>query len=250
MINANDNSQMVSRILDAIAREYHWPEYPTYNPSKHPLAHIAAEDLDAYTGRYEFANNQMLAFVTDRDRLLTLVDGLPDEEFLPEADNRFHSSHQDVQITFIKEGDGKVSGFLWMADGNERKMPRIGPLFHSLKPQIDPEPTRTEKVVAVLKALGQGGKAIAHSPLLTPGARADFGTGGTPRDLAGMRSVIFLAEQDVAGRKRILCIIRNVKADIIECTRSFRACTPTLSGRDSMETSPPLVRFPDRRFHV
>ena len=29
MINANDNSRMVSRILEAIAREYHWPEYPS-----------------------------------------------------------------------------------------------------------------------------------------------------------------------------------------------------------------------------
>ena len=119
----------------------------------------------------------MLTFATDRGRLLTMVDGLPDEEFLPEADHRFHSAHQDVQITFIKDGDGKVSGFLWKADGKERKVPRIGPLFHSLKPQSDPDPSRTEKVVAVLKALGQGGKAIADSPVLTPGARADFGSG-------------------------------------------------------------------------
>ncbi len=168
MINANDNSQMVSRILEAIAREYHWSNYPTYNPTKHPLAHVAEEELDAYAGRYEFANNQMLAFGTDRGRLLTLVNGLFDEEFLPEADNRFHSAHRDVRITFIKDGDGKVSGFLWKADGKERKVPRIGPLFHSLKQQTDPNPARTEKVVAALKALGQGGKAVADSPVLTP----------------------------------------------------------------------------------
>ena len=171
MINANDNSAMVSRIFEAIAREYHWPDYPTSNPPKHPVAPVADKDLVAYTGRYEFANNQMLTFATDRGRLLTLVDGLLDEEFLPEADDRFHSAHQDVQITFIKDGDGKVSGLLWKADGKERKVPRIGPLFHSLKPQTDPDPARTEKVVAALKALGQGGKAVADSPVLTPGTR-------------------------------------------------------------------------------
>jgi hypothetical protein len=209
MINANDNSQMVSRILKAIAREYHWPEYPTHNPPKHPVAHVADEDLIAYTGRYEFVNNQMLTFATDRGRLLTMADSLPDEEFLPGADNRFHSAHQDVQINFIKDGDGKVSGFLWKADGKERKVPRIGPLFHSLKPQSDPDPSRTEKVVAVLKALGQGGQAITDSPALTPGARADFGTGGTSRDLADIQSVIFLAEQDVAVRK-----IERHKSDV------------------------------------
>ena len=32
MINANDNSGMISRILDAIAREYRWPDYPRPPP--------------------------------------------------------------------------------------------------------------------------------------------------------------------------------------------------------------------------
>ena len=174
MINANDNSGMQSRILEAIAREYRWPDYPTHNPEKHPLAPVAQEDLDAYTGRYEFANNQMLTLGADGGHLLTLVDGLPDEEFLPEADNRFHSAHQDAQITFIRDADGKVGGFVWKERGKERKVPRIGPLFHSLKPQTDPDPARTEKVKAALNALGQGGKAIADSPVLTAGAARRF----------------------------------------------------------------------------
>ena len=100
--------------------------------------------------------------------LLSLVDGLPDEEFLPEADNHFRSAHQDAHINFIRDADGKVGGFVWKERGKERKVPRIGPLFHSLKPQTDPDPARTEKVKAALNALGQGGKAIADSPVLTP----------------------------------------------------------------------------------
>ena len=36
MINANDNSRMVSRILEAIAREYHWPDYPSLDPLETP----------------------------------------------------------------------------------------------------------------------------------------------------------------------------------------------------------------------
>ena len=87
---------------------------------------------------------------------MTIVDGFPDEEFLPEADDRFHSAQRDVQITFLKDGDGQVGGFLWKEGGRERKVPRIGPLFHSLKPQTDPDPARTEKVVAALKALARG----------------------------------------------------------------------------------------------
>ena len=113
MINANDNSGMVSRILEAIAREYRWPDYPLRTPPKHPAVEVAEGKLDAYAGRYEFANNRMLTFAAERGRLWTLVDGLPDEEFLPEADDRFHSAQRDVQMTFLKEGGGEVSGFLW-----------------------------------------------------------------------------------------------------------------------------------------
>jgi CubicO group peptidase (beta-lactamase class C family) len=201
MINANDNSKMVQRIVEAIAREYRWADYPAYHPTKQPVAHVAEEELDAYAGRYEFANNEMLAFGTHQGQLFTLSDGLLDEEFLPEAEGRFHSTHEDVQIRFIKDGDGKVSGFLRKADGKERKIPRIGPLFHSLKPQTDPDPARTEKVLTAFKALGLGGKAAAESPAMTPGMRTDLGNGGIARDLADVRSVVFLAEQDVAGRK-------------------------------------------------
>ena len=68
-------------------------------------------------------------------------------------------------------------------------MPRIGPLFHSLKPQTDPDPARTEKVVAALRALGQGGKALADSPLLTAGARADFGDWARARTWPDLRSL-------------------------------------------------------------
>ena len=54
----------------------------------------------------------------------------------------------------------------------EGKVPRIGPLFHSLKPQTDPDPARTEKVVAALKALEpREGRRSPISPLLTSGAR-------------------------------------------------------------------------------
>ena len=41
---------------------------------------------------------------------------------------------------------GMSTGFRWKEEGHERKVPRIGPLFHSLKSQADPDPARTEKV--------------------------------------------------------------------------------------------------------
>ncbi len=200
MINANDNSQMMSRIMAAVARAYHWEGYSSFTPPERSPAQVADDKLVACTGRYEFANNQMLTFTADGGHLVTLADGFPDEEFLPEADDRFYSPLRNIQIVFLKDDKGKIGGFLCKEDGKERKVPRIGPLFHTLKPQPDPDSARTDKVVAALKAIGQGGKALADSPLLTAGARTDFGLGTAP-DLAGIQSVTFLTEEDVSARK-------------------------------------------------
>jgi hypothetical protein len=141
----------------------------------------------------------MITFSAQRGRLVTLVDGFPDEEFLPEAVDHFYSTQRDVQVAFLKDGAGEVSGIRWKEDGRDRKVPRIGPLFHLMKPQADPEPARTEQVAAALKALGQGGKALADSPWLTPGARDDLGAIHDPA-LAGIQSLVFLAEQDTHAR--------------------------------------------------
>jgi CubicO group peptidase (beta-lactamase class C family) len=199
MINANDNSRMVPRILQVIAREYHWPDYPSSAPSKQAAAEVPKVDLGAYAGRYEFANNQMLTFAAERGRLCTLVDGLPDEEFLPQAGGHFRSTHRDIQVTFLKDGS-EVSGFLWKENSQDRKVPRIGPLFHSLKPQTDPDPARTEKVLAALRVLARGGKVLTESALLTSGAREDLGN-GPAENLAGLKSLVFLAERDVSARE-------------------------------------------------
>ena len=78
-------------------------------------------------------------------------------------------------------------------------MPRIGPLFHFLKPQTDPDPPRTEKVVAAFKALGQGGKAIVDSALLTPGTLPLILRISPARPVGDVRSVVFLTEVDVSA---------------------------------------------------
>ena len=201
MINTNDNSRMVPRILQAIAREYQWPGRPTPTPSGRPLAQVAEAKLIGCTGRYEFANNQMLTIAAERGHLVTLVDGFPDEEFLLESEDRFHSAEGDIQITFLKNDGGGFRGLSWKDGSRQREVPRVGPLFHSLEAQTDPDPARTEKVLAALRLLAEGGKALADSPLLTSGLRADIGGDRSREILAGLRSVVFLAEQDVSARR-------------------------------------------------
>jgi CubicO group peptidase (beta-lactamase class C family) len=196
MINANDNSGMVSRIMRFIGKEYGWPEYPVLRSAQSSPVKVDAKTLAAYAGRYEIANNRMLTFVVDKGRLITLADGFMDEEFIPEAVDRFSSADREGEIQFVKDGTGRVTGFLLKSDGQERKVPRVGPLIRSLKTQADPDPARTQKVETVVKAFAEG-KIAEVSSLITPGAKADFPATPYP-DLAGFRSLTFVAEEDIA----------------------------------------------------
>src|SRR5262249_16084930 len=121
------------------------------------------------------------------------------EDFLPVGDDRFASSDRDARVTFLEDGDGEVAGFLWEEGDKERRAPRIGPLFHTLRPRDDPDPAATEGIVATLSAPARGGGAGAGGASVGPGGRGDFGR-GPARELAALRSVTFLAERDVSSR--------------------------------------------------
>ncbi|MEJ7709012.1 MAG: DUF3471 domain-containing protein [Pyrinomonadaceae bacterium] len=186
---------MVSRILSRIASEYNWPDYPTSVPTKHPVANVDAKTLDAYAGRYEFANNQMVTIAAGQGRLFTQEGGFEDEEFVPESVTRFFSTEQNVQVTFMKNGSGEITGFVWKKGTEERRVPRIGPLARSVKPQPDPSPVLTRAVEQALRAFAEGGKSVEEVPGVAPGARQQFASGVPP--LTKIKSISFVAEYDV-----------------------------------------------------
>jgi hypothetical protein len=174
MINANDNSRMVQRLLAAIGREYHWPG------STDPVIGAGAEikvdpkALEPYTGRYELANNMMIAFGIDNDHLVTLTEGLPDEELLAVSNQRFRSTSGNTEVAFEVDGKGNVTGAVVSIDWVEQHAPRIGPLMHSLKPQPDSNTARTAGIKALLDAVGRGESANLDPAL--GGARMESGS--------------------------------------------------------------------------
>src|SRR5262249_41761710 len=61
MINANDNSRAVGRILRTIALAYRWPDEPAPTPAAAVAVDAAA--LAVHAGRYEFGNNFLWTLV-------------------------------------------------------------------------------------------------------------------------------------------------------------------------------------------
>jgi hypothetical protein len=199
MINANDNSGMMNRIVQAVSRKYKWPERASSAPAATTRIPPAIP-LETVTGRYELSNNNMLTFVVRNGSLFTDANGLPDEEFLFMGDDRFGSSQRDVSFRITRGPAGDVVGLRWSSGGKERPVPRIGPLFASLTEVKDPDPSFTQTVAAAVNALAEGGAAVSSLKTLTPGARTNL-AGGPVRALAGVRGITYLSAQDVTGRQ-------------------------------------------------
>ncbi|MES2758421.1 MAG: serine hydrolase domain-containing protein [Pseudomonadota bacterium] len=196
MINANDNSRIKERIVAAVARQYRWPGAAEQARVAAP-AKIDARTLARYAGWYEIANNRMIAFTAQHGRLSTLVDGMPDEEFIPIGKGQFRSNSRKMELSFVSNARGHVTAAAMNADGQQRQVPRIGPLMRSLTAQADRQPARTATVKTVLDAAARGGDALAESALATPGLKKNFGTDKV-EELSGLSSLAFLHEQDVA----------------------------------------------------
>ncbi len=197
MINANDDSRMVGRIADFVARKYHWPNASSYTPPV-ASADIPAAQLQSYTGRYELSNNNMITFVAANGHLYSLAAGLPDEEFVPVGGDQFASVDRNARATFTRDANHEIVGLTWTVGDRSRTVPRVGPLVSMLARQADPDPAFTTRVDGALRAMMVGGDAVANSSALTAGARRDFTRPWPP--VAGYRGVAFLGVQDVEAR--------------------------------------------------
>jgi len=199
MINANDNSMMMGRIVDFIADYYHWDGFPV-KAAKPVAVEMVPKTLKAFEGRYELFNNRIVTFEADNQRLFTLEDGFVDEEFVPVGNHEFTSTDRNVSVIFNPDADGNVTGFTLKdkGQGYERKVPRIGPLVDTQKTDADPDPSRTPKILAALQAIIKGGKILEETSGLTPGAKRDFA--GGMREPETLKSLTFIHSENVAGR--------------------------------------------------
>ncbi len=206
MINANDNSRFMGRILDFIGRTYGWPNdgLASSPPAATRAAPVERARLARYAGYYEFAENQMITLVPNRNGtgIETLMDGLPDEEFLGLDSARFGSAERGVRIAFTQDPRGAVTGAVWRAGEGpprERTVARVAPLPSSRTPIPDPDSALTTRIVAALQAIRQGGTVLADAPNITPGTKQDF-AGGIGSALDGLGALTYLGLEDVSGR--------------------------------------------------
>ena len=203
MLNANDNSRFLGRLVEYIARSWGWPPAtPPIVPAARSGIALEPGRLARFAGYYEFMENQLLTLVPAAagTGLETLADGLPNETFLALDSVRFGSSERNMLIAFAPDAGGAVAGMRWGVGSGERSIARVAPLPSTQSPSADPDAPLTARIVAALRAVRQGGAALASAADLPPGTRQDF-AGGVGSALDGMGALTYLGTEEVAGRK-------------------------------------------------
>jgi CubicO group peptidase (beta-lactamase class C family) len=187
------------RIATGVARIYIPTIRPAIQGERPSLVKVEPAVYTTSAGRYEYWSNFMLTLTPGNDVLLGQLPVGEADDYLPVSATSFWQEEEGVQLTLVRNASGELTGLLVRQDdGSERTIPRIGPLFNSLTSQSDPDPKRTQRMEAALKALEQGGKAVEEGTSIAPGGKRDFASGTT--DFAGLQSLSYVAMQDVAGR--------------------------------------------------
>jgi hypothetical protein len=199
MINANDNSAAMGRIQRIVSRMYDWPSYRQEPVPPRAVAGPAAA-TDDLGGRYEIRYHQVATFAARDGRLYSYVDGREDEEFVPVGADRFTRSDGGETFHFRRDASRRVVGASVTDPYGTRDVPRVGPLaiataFSGVR---DPDPSRTQRLAALLRALAEG-KSDAQAAALAPGALRDFGRERW-NEIAGITGVSFVGEEDVGER--------------------------------------------------
>ncbi len=201
MINANDNSPMVSRIQDYVARSWEFVGAASRPaPAATVAARIDASRLAAYSGYYEASENNMVTLMGNPalSAMQVLADGRPAEDLLAMDSTHFGSSDRPFRVAFDMDGSA-VTGATWaLGTPRERRVARVAPLPSTLQPRPDPDPALATRISAALAAMRDGGATLASAVDVSPGARKDFSRGDSA--LADFARATYLGEEDVAGR--------------------------------------------------
>ncbi len=198
MINANDDSPMVARIRDFVARKYRWPNsHPFVPPVPNPKAH---EWLAVVQGRYEMANNFMRSFLVRDGHLFSMSGGLPDEEFVFTDADHIASVDRNVRYGVVRDTSGVVVAFTIPQGATTRTAPRIGPLFRDLPASRTTDAALDRRLETLVRAFGAGGDAWANASGVAEGVRQDIGPNGW-RPAKNLVSLEYVGTSDMRGRE-------------------------------------------------
>lgn len=193
MINTNDNSGALNRIMQAVAEEYQWPGHETQS-AQVSTANIKSAPLHAYTGYFDDGNGYLLEFVTYQENLAVMSDGFLDSIFRPSGEHSFSAIREDLRVQFSLGPNGEVSWGKTSMD-KEGKVVKISPLLTSIQAKEDSNQTRTSHVAEALSELARVGAKDSETAWIAPATKKVFVR--PMRELKDFKKLQFIQEKSL-----------------------------------------------------
>src|SRR5262249_44848297 len=94
-------------------------------PAERKVAKVDSKVYDAYAGEYELAPGAIITGKREGDKLNVQLTGQPAFEVFPESEREFFYKVVDAQITFVKDGQGKVTKLVLHQNGRDMEAKRV-----------------------------------------------------------------------------------------------------------------------------
>jgi len=127
MTNGDLGGDLYFEVLRSLSAEYGWPDF---KPAEKEVAAVAAAEIEALAGTYQFAPADRIKLTPGNgclfaDPVFIAPDGKGQAVFYPESALSFFSTETDVVLTFTKGPQGQVTGLTWKRGESRRKAAKL-----------------------------------------------------------------------------------------------------------------------------
>jgi hypothetical protein len=122
MTNSDRGGALAAEIMRSIAREYGWLDYL---PKEKVLAAVDPKIFDDYVGQYQSDPDRIITITNENGKLMAQLLPGSKAELFAESETDFFLKLAAVQIKFVKDTQGKVTGLVLRQGGREIRAQKV-----------------------------------------------------------------------------------------------------------------------------
>ena len=115
MTNAQGGERLAKELIQSIATEYDWPDFRGKK-----MVELDPSVLEKYAGVYELSPSSSLTFTVEGNQLFGEMNHQGKTPVFAESETRFFLKMADVQIDFVKDDKGQVTGLVVHQNGKDQ----------------------------------------------------------------------------------------------------------------------------------
>lgn len=117
MTNAQGGMRLAKELMQSIATEYNWPDF---RGKMRVMVTLDSSVLARYAGTYDLSPTSHLTFTLEGNQLFGQMNDQGKTPVFPESETRFFLRMADVEIDFVKDGHGQVTGLVVHQNGQDQ----------------------------------------------------------------------------------------------------------------------------------